>query len=355
MGEPEPTDVDIRPASVSLPDPHPVDKLASSVACLSMDDSARDAGQQQHAAEREPEAPQEAEEGVARPKTRGTVKWFSSSKGFGFIKLLDSEEEVFVHQSNIDTVGFRSLKEEEDVEFDLVEGEDGKKKAFRVTGPGGAPPLGSLPNRPAYGGGRYDAGELSYIAGPAGASSAPYLAAYGGMGPGRGRGNGGYSPWGPEAYSVAPPGYAAFAPAPHMGAVGPSQAAAAAAAAAAANAAAYGYSAPLYGHGREGFFPGGRNWAGARPPPPGQPGFSSGLQVVVHNLPWDCTWEQLKEAFSHLSGVERTDVVFDSRGRSRGFGIVRFSSSDMAERAVEEMNNQVIGGRVVSVRIDRFA
>lgn len=109
------------------------------------------------------------------------------------------------------------------------------------------------------------------------------------------------------------------------------------------------------GGGRGGYFPGGRNWVGARPPPPGQPGFSSGLQVVVHNLPWDCTWQQLKDAFNSCGEIERADVVFDSRGRSRGFGIVRFLDSDVAERAVEKMNNSTIGGRVVSVRIDRFA
>lgn len=43
-------------------------------------------------------------------------------------------------QSNIETTGYRSLKEGEEVEFDLVVAEDGKKKAYRVTGPGGAPP-----------------------------------------------------------------------------------------------------------------------------------------------------------------------------------------------------------------------
>lgn len=43
-------------------------------------------------------------------------------------------------QSNIETTGYRSLKEGEEVEFDLVVAEDGKKKAFRVTGPEGAPP-----------------------------------------------------------------------------------------------------------------------------------------------------------------------------------------------------------------------
>jgi hypothetical protein len=104
-----------------------------------------------------------------------------------------------------------------------------------------------------------------------------------------------------------------------------------------------------------GFFPGGRNWAGARPPPPGQPGFSSGLQVVVHNLPWDCTWQTLRDAFAPCGEVERADVVFDSRGRSRGFGIVRFPDSESAAGAVEKMNDAAIGGRIVSVRLDRFA
>ena len=43
-------------------------------------------------------------------------------------------------QSNIETTGYRSLKEGEVVEFDLVVADDGKKKAFKVTGPDGAPP-----------------------------------------------------------------------------------------------------------------------------------------------------------------------------------------------------------------------
>lgn len=43
-------------------------------------------------------------------------------------------------QSNIETTGYRSLQQGEEVEFDLVVGEDGKRKAFHVTGPQGAPP-----------------------------------------------------------------------------------------------------------------------------------------------------------------------------------------------------------------------
>ncbi len=42
-------------------------------------------------------------------------------------------------------------------------------------------------------------------------------------------------------------------------------------------------------------------------------------QVVVHNLPWTCTWQQLKDAFTDagVQNVERADVIIDSAGRSR--------------------------------------
>jgi hypothetical protein len=40
------------------------------------------------------------------------------------------------------------------------------------------------------------------------------------------------------------------------------------------------------------------------------------LQVVVHNLPWTTTWQQLKDAFKEWK-VERADVVYDSWGKSR--------------------------------------
>ena len=51
-----------------------------------------------------------------------------------------AEASASVLQSNIETTGYRSLREGEEVEYDLVVAEDGKKKAFRVTGPDGAPP-----------------------------------------------------------------------------------------------------------------------------------------------------------------------------------------------------------------------
>jgi cold shock protein len=56
----------------------------------------------------------------------GTVKWFSEAKGFGFIEREDGGD-VFVHHSTIEGHGFRTLKDGERVEFDLVEEEKGPK------------------------------------------------------------------------------------------------------------------------------------------------------------------------------------------------------------------------------------
>lgn len=41
------------------------------------------------------------------------------------------------------------------------------------------------------------------------------------------------------------------------------------------------------------------------------------MQVVVHNLPWNTTWQQLKDAFADTGTIERADVIIDSSGRSR--------------------------------------
>ncbi|MCS4535945.1 cold-shock protein [Corynebacterium sp. HS2168-gen11] len=56
---------------------------------------------------------------------RGTVKWFNAEKGFGFISSEDGSDDVFVHYSEIDSSGFRSLEENQHVEFEVGDGAKG--------------------------------------------------------------------------------------------------------------------------------------------------------------------------------------------------------------------------------------
>ena len=56
---------------------------------------------------------------------KGTVKWFDDVKGFGFIEPEDGSDDCFVHHSEIQAEGFRSLSEGDQVEFDRVQGEKG--------------------------------------------------------------------------------------------------------------------------------------------------------------------------------------------------------------------------------------
>ncbi|GLZ34055.1 cold-shock protein [Lentzea sp. NBRC 105346] len=55
----------------------------------------------------------------------GTVKWFNSEKGFGFIAPDDGSADVFVHYSEIQSKGFRSLEENQKVEFEVGQGQKG--------------------------------------------------------------------------------------------------------------------------------------------------------------------------------------------------------------------------------------
>ena len=57
---------------------------------------------------------------------KGKVKWFSNQKGYGFIEY-ENGKDVFVHYQDIKGDGFKTLEENQEVEFDLIQGEKGPK------------------------------------------------------------------------------------------------------------------------------------------------------------------------------------------------------------------------------------
>jgi cold shock protein len=60
---------------------------------------------------------------------QGTVKWFNETKGYGFISPDEGGADVFVHFSAIDASGFRTLEENQRVEFDTQQGQKGLQAA----------------------------------------------------------------------------------------------------------------------------------------------------------------------------------------------------------------------------------
>ncbi|WP_342374824.1 cold-shock protein [Myxococcus stipitatus] len=65
----------------------------------------------------------------------GTVKWFNAEKGFGFIAVDGGGQDVFVHFSAIESAGYRSLEENQRVEFEIGQGKKGPQaERVRVVG-----------------------------------------------------------------------------------------------------------------------------------------------------------------------------------------------------------------------------
>ncbi len=59
----------------------------------------------------------------------GSVKWFNSVKGYGFIQPSDGSRDAFVHISAVEAAGLTSLRDGQKVEYELVPGRDGKSSA----------------------------------------------------------------------------------------------------------------------------------------------------------------------------------------------------------------------------------
>ena len=64
---------------------------------------------------------------------KGTVKWFNGKKGFGFIEPSDGGNDVFVHISAVQKAGLKGLAEDQLVNFELVEGRDGRQMADELS------------------------------------------------------------------------------------------------------------------------------------------------------------------------------------------------------------------------------
>ncbi len=62
----------------------------------------------------------------------GTVKWFNSQKGFGFIQPEDGSKDVFVHISAVERAGMGSLNEGQKLSFELERGQQGKTSAVNL-------------------------------------------------------------------------------------------------------------------------------------------------------------------------------------------------------------------------------
>jgi CspA family cold shock protein len=62
----------------------------------------------------------------------GTVKWFNRAKGYGFIEPEDGEKDAFVHISVVQNAGLETLEEGQKVQYELVEGANGKTSAENI-------------------------------------------------------------------------------------------------------------------------------------------------------------------------------------------------------------------------------
>ena len=71
-------------------------------------------------------------EGKDETMPKGTVKWFNTTKGYGFIAPEDGGKDVFVHISAVQEAGLTGLADDMAVEFDLIDGRDGRQMAGNI-------------------------------------------------------------------------------------------------------------------------------------------------------------------------------------------------------------------------------
>jgi len=79
-----------------------------------------------------------------------------------------------------------------------------------------------------------------------------------------------------------------------------------------------------------------------------------GRQVFVGNLPYDVSWQDLKDKFRRCGNVIRADIMQGQDGRSKGSGTVLFETKFEAKKAIQMFDNKEFQGRPISVRLDKF-
>jgi RNA recognition motif-containing protein len=85
----------------------------------------------------------------------------------------------------------------------------------------------------------------------------------------------------------------------------------------------------------------------------GPSGSSQSRRVYVGNLSWDVAWQDLKDHMRQAGNVVRADVLTEYNGRSRGCGVVEFSTEEEAQTAIDTLNDTDLMGRPIFVREDR--
>jgi RNA recognition motif-containing protein len=86
-----------------------------------------------------------------------------------------------------------------------------------------------------------------------------------------------------------------------------------------------------------------------------RPENSSGLQIVVRNLPWTTTSDDLRQVFQQVGTViDAKSTCHDDTGRSKGWGTVLFETAAQAEAAINGFNGVELEGRPMQIKIDRF-
>lgn len=64
----------------------------------------------------------------------GTVKWFNTTKGYGFIEPAEGGKDIFVHISAVEKAGMTGLADNQQVEFEIIQGRDGRPMAGELRG-----------------------------------------------------------------------------------------------------------------------------------------------------------------------------------------------------------------------------